>query len=306
MENPKGFLLFFLLMLLTLNFVLADTSVDLTTGGCERDSIHPLGVNPDRCDASRSFYCNTDSLYENVLTINNACLYGTNGSFSCCPNGYNCVEADGNSLCKLMENDCSYWTTQPTCESTGNNCYWDDRGNNGSGICVYPPATCGDFATEDDCTNITSKYIAEAECAKVPYIDSEGVFYVVPVDNCTCSWNNDITKCELNYTVTSTIGDGFLCNKQYDYGECTDGIQPYEIIAIYSGNTTVISQELLQAFDCLTGDGTRICGVKLIQVPFFAWFNLFIVLFLIAVYYIVKINKKDIEKSSKKRGKKKK
>ncbi len=268
-----------------LNFVAAnggDDVVNITTPGCS-DPITPAG----QCSVDGNFYCSDGGDAWDVLNVPNACYNGSgSGSGTCCPHGYDCVQESGDFLCKLQTTDCSDFG-ESECEADNgfglpNNCYWDGAS------CIYPPRTCGDYTTLNDCNNDSlTERAAQGECISEAWIDADGTFYVVPIESCHCEWKTDI--CELSYTITSTLEDEtYACNKQYDYSDCTDGVQPYSIIAEMVPDT---NPALKAAFDCESDAGQRICGVKLVQVPFFTWTNLVLAIILISAFYLIKIRK---------------
>ncbi len=286
----KVLIISFLFCFVLFNFVVAngaDDLVEITIPGCSNDQYL---IPADECSYDGAFYCSENGELWDVLNVPDACYGLDGGSRVCCPNGYNCV-LDGYYLCQLMDTDCSDYTSENDCTGNNNNCYWDGSS------CVYPPRTCGDYTRADDCNNQTlTARAAQGECIAEPWVDSDGQFYVVPVESCRCSWVTD--KCELSYNITSTIGDdSYSCSKQYEYDNCTNGVQPFEVIAsLIPPLAPPTDPNLAEAFDCVDDSGNRVCGVKLIQVSFFGWFNLVLVVALISMIYLVKVYKRGKRK----------
>lgn len=275
--------------------VFAQESSDDTNffiSGCSNEFVS--GIAAGTCSVNGDWFCYGKDDITKTVDSGFDCATYTDGSRTCCPAAYTCVDG----VCTLRQESCEELETKEDCESDDdeNDCYWL------SDTCVSSPNQygCGAYKYEDECNadefGLGQTGYGTDVCGT--YTEDNMIIY-----NCHCQWydghdeeGDDGEGCNLEYEIVPEfcVGEGcdtkYSCDKIFDFGNCTDGKQVINFEAVLydlSGDSAVkvIDVDLKKSYSCVGGTAERNCGEPIIKLPFFGFFNIFCVFVVLAVVY---------------------
>jgi len=301
----------------------SSTRTDFTLAGCALPD--GSSISAGSCWKGM-YYCGEVSLilYDTFgtnrsLPINGGCSMENPeyelgaGMRRCCPGGYVCNDDPDDDLgkvfvCNQNPVDCGRITDQGECDLA--ECFWIEEAG---GICVANPLdySCSIYKSNVSCNvdpwNVGAAGFGTEVCGTyfVVELSPDGKQgYVVPMDSCKCNWNSTTETegdyCVLEYdelpNIYGTIANTFRCQKDFDVGECIDGLQQITWDAgpiNPTGEWEVpgdIPPEVLEAAKCTPDDVgiSRSCGEPIIKLPGFSLFALISSLGIIGLVYFLK------------------
>jgi len=265
------------------------------------------GLTRASCSIDGEYYCDEDEAVYATRTEQYGCSLGevgyTPGDDYCCPSGLYC---NGTFVCDQRVEQCNEQFTESDCEEIG--CLWLDD----EGLCVDSTSdySCSIYQTlencEEDIWNLAKQGVGTEICGMYIVVDNIG--YVIPYDSCSCEWDETEADpefmCKLGYDVYPDVyganPDWFKCLKAFDIGECIDGVQDFSwvissvnatgVFDITSPNWNVtLYENVAEAAGCATGDSVRNCGEPVIRLPGFSLFAFFVSVFIISLFYFLKL-----------------
>ena len=266
--------------------VSSSSSVEITIEGCI-DGDYSLLVG--NCSSDGHKFCLDNG------TLIDSVTEGCSDDSTCCPAGYTCE----GGWCNLRTFSCPSYLNKSSCEGAGDGdaCTWFETGEGGRCLSDSSEGNCGFYTTNESCKADIYRFGQEGEGTKVCGTYTSGG-QTIPVESCVCEWNED--SCEFSYNVSLQIGDSsFNCKKNFTIGECISGEQKISWTVSFTPQNT--NQALLKDSKCIDDSKNRRCGMAATKLPGFSYLALILVILIIAIYYVVYLNKSKL----KKRGKKK-
>ena len=274
------------LLLLLVGFasaITSDSTTNFTISGCGGDMF------PDTCSSNGEHYCSPTSVEYDTLTDGWGCSYGVNLGYpteysgnACCPTGYSCTYADGETVLTCNQVFCSDYADETSCES--NNCFWN------GGSCVNGPDSCSDYSTNETCVNdiwdMNENGVDADNCGD--YIEAgEYELYV----KCICAWDGSECYLDEQYeepiTGTTSSSDSFKCEKSTLIGDCVDGYRTVDEIATGTNNgfDEAVYNTLLEKVGCTNSSYTQSCGTEAIKMSGFSILATILAILAIAAVY---------------------
>jgi len=310
----KGGVILFVFLIFFVSLVVAESSeneMQIRILGCSD------GVNfasPGQCVGSTG-WCSDFNVILDSFDVPNACSRGVSPSEVvggtpkpyqvCCPTKtHECISnnTDGVTSGTAMVNnvgdaffcvpatkDCSEYPDKETCiEDHYGQCAW-----NGT-ACIPRSNSCYEYTDENSCNEDELNVSRFDPNCRYGETESSGIPYIISQESCKCFWNSTTSSCGLRYNITPSFGDGMsysLCEYVFELTEgCSDGFETYTYKANYGGGTYGASNPVAAGdARCTDRTGRRRCGVPIVKVPFFSFFNVMMVLFLLSIFYVIKI-----------------
>jgi hypothetical protein len=281
------------------------TRSDFIIAGCTLPD--ESGLARGTCSVDGEFYCDDDDNWFRTRDDRYGCSLGgltyTPGDDYCCPSGLYCNGTAGgsNPVCAQRVEQCSDQLNEGDCEGIG--CLW--LGD--EGLCVESTHdySCSLYQTQEKCDediwNLAKEGIGTEVCGTYMVVDNIG--YVIPYDSCACVWDatepDPDFRCKFGYDVYPDIygadPDWFKCLKAFDVGECIEGVQDFswtvdqvDVTGEYTTNASLLAN-VAAAAGCELGSSVRNCGEPVIRLPGFSLFALFGSVFIIGLFYFLRL-----------------
>lgn len=283
------------LFLLTVSFIgiasaASSTGVNVFVGGCHflDSSGNWATLLKNQCSEDGYHFCDSSGLLLNTYKSGYGCSRGKTAApilNSCCGEGDVCaLQDDGTFKCELSMTACNSDLPKDKCSNASGVFY------NGRCVCKDGQG-CRVYANQSDCTNDSFNFGENGDgsisCDSGDYVKCSTETYI---KGCECSWKGD--NCSLSQVYTNTDnGKQATCFHSQDFGNCTDGEREIKDTVSFDNGGTSCNATDIGCDDGAPTTHSIECGKPSVRVPGFSLFSFVFSLFLIGMYYSLKMIK---------------